>query len=158
LEETVRILLAPVVEELGVDLLDVQISGGHWQKYLKIVIDQAGGVSSTTLEGLSRALSLQLDAEDLFKGSFRLEVSSPGFDWPLRSSGDFLRHKGAWLKVVFVDGRVLEGKNLGPSTTGFFVQDEQGTTHDVTMIEVAKAIRGIAGNGSMAKKRNKKRS
>jgi len=158
LEKVVRSLLAPIVAELGVDILDVYIGGGHQRKYLKIVVDRTGGVDSGILESLSRALSLQLDAEDLIRGSYQLEVSSPGFDWPLRTPDDFLRYQGEWLKVSFLDGTNLEGRNMGPSDAGFLIMDKRDIMHDIAMRDVARSVREINWNGPGAERRNKKRS
>lgn len=158
MEKVVRLLLAPIVAELGVDVLEIYIGGGRQRKYLKIVVDRTGGVDSGILESLSRALSLQLDAEDLIRGSYQLEVSSPGFDWPLRTPEDFLRHQGEWLKVSFLDGTSLEGRNMGPSDAGFLVMDKQDIMHDIAKRDVARSVRAINWNGPGAERRNKKRS
>jgi len=43
-------------------------------------------------------LALQLDAEDLIKSAFRLEVTSPGLDWPLQSEADSVVIRMSGLK------------------------------------------------------------
>jgi len=151
-------LLAPIAAENDVDVLEIHIGGGgHRSTYLKIIVDRAGGVDSSILERLSRALSLQLDAEDLIQGSYRLEVTSPGLDWPLQRPEDFLRHQGEWLKVSLRDGTSLEGRNLGPSDAGFLIRDKAGMTHDIGMRDLARCVRGINWSDSATKKQNKKR-
>lgn len=113
LEERIAQLVRPVAAEVGVELLAVQLHGGRRSGRVRIVVDRAGGVTTDELERISRALSLLLDVEDPFDGPYRLEVTSPGLDWPLTTPADFSRYAGAWLAVVTRDGRRIEGRNLG---------------------------------------------
>ncbi len=143
MEARIAELLAPIAEELGLDVLKVSLGGGHHQQLLKVVVDAGGGVPFEMLTRASRALSLQLDAADLIQGRYRLEVTSPGLDWPLTTEADFRRHEGELLKVVFVDGTTLTGKNLGPSEHGVHLELEDGSERDVVMAEVARIVRNI---------------
>lgn len=143
MEAQIAELLAPIAEELGLDVLKVSLGGGHRQQLLKVVVDAAGGVPFEMLTRVSRALSLQLDAADLIQGRYRLEVTSPGLDWPLTSQADFRRHEGELLKVVFADGKTLTGENLGPCEKGVRLGLENGSERDVALSEVARIVRGI---------------
>ncbi len=115
MESVIASLLQPITDELNVDILKVSLGGGGRSQLVRVVVDCAGGIDSDGLERISRGLALQLDAEDLIKGAYRLEVTSPGLDWPLQSEADFNRYKGEWVRVSFEDGRSLEGRNLGPA-------------------------------------------
>ena len=136
-------MLAPIAGELGLDVLKVSLGGGHHQQLLKIVVDKAGGVPFDLLARVSRGISLQLDAEDLIDGRYRLEVTSPGLDWPLQSEADFRRHQGELLKVVFHDGASLTGENLGPSGNGVRIGLEDGSERLVDGEEAARIVRAI---------------
>jgi len=136
-------LLAPIAEELGVDVLKVSLGGGHHQQMLRVVVDAAGGVPFDSIERISRALSLQLDAEDLIPKRYRLEVTSPGLDWPLESETDFRRHQGEMLKVLFTDGSTLVGENLGLDENGLRLRLEKGGEKLVVPGEVTRIVRTI---------------
>jgi len=151
-EAVIESLLQPITDELGVEILNVSLGGGGRSQKLRVVVDRAGGIDSTGLERISRGLALQLDAEDLIKGAFHLEVTSPGLDWPLQNEADFRRYQGEWLKVFFMDGSSQEGRNLGPveSDQGvrFLLQIEAQKSRDhrqlvVDMDEVSKVVRAI---------------
>jgi len=148
LETKIELLLKPITDELGVDIIKITIGGGHTPA-LRVIVDKAGGVDSGALERISRGLALQLDVEDPIKSAFRLEVSTPGLDWPLTTPADFERHCGEWLKVMFVHGESLEGRNLGPAgDDDFTLQVDGGKKNDdrqllVKMSEVQKVIRAI---------------
>ena len=114
MESEIESLLQPIADELGVEVLKVSLGGGGRRQTLKVVVDKAGGVSADSLTRISRGLALQLDAEDLIKGAYQLEVTSPGLDWPLQSEADFIRYQGEWIKVSFIEGTSWEGRNLGP--------------------------------------------
>jgi len=151
-EAVIESLLQPIADELGVEILKISLGSGGRSQMLRVVVDRAGGIDSTGLERISRGLALQLDAEDLIKGAFHLEVTSPGLDWPLQNEADFRRHQGEWLKVFFMDGSSQEGRNLGPAESEngvfFVLQVEARKNRDnrqmmIGMDEVSKVVRAI---------------
>ncbi|MDX8392134.1 MAG: ribosome assembly cofactor RimP [Mariprofundaceae bacterium] len=142
MEERIAGLLAPIAEEVDVDILQVRLGGGV-QPLLKVVVDKAGGVPFDVLERISRALSLQLDAEDLIVDRYRLEVTSPGFDWPLVSAADFRRYQGERLKVLFAESPALTGKNIGPSEHGVHLLLDDGSEHDIDIDTTVKIVRVV---------------
>lgn len=143
LEERIRELLEPIACELGVDVLKISLGGGGHSQMLRVIVDRSGGVECGDLERISRALSLQLDAEDMIAGRYRLEVSSPGLDWPLATPEDFRRHAGERLRAQFVEGDSLEGENLGPVEGGVRIVDDAGGEHDILMHDVTKVVRAV---------------
>lgn len=152
MDSQIRALLEPITEELGVDILKVSLGGGGRNPLLKVVVDRAEGVNSEVLERISRGLALQLDAEDLVSSAYRLEVTSPGLDWPLETVADFKRYQGEWLKVSFVEGTTQEGRNLGPveaeGDVKFTLLIEAKKSRDnreevISMAEVNKVVRAI---------------
>jgi len=152
LESVIQSLLQPITDELGVEILKISLGGGGRSQLLKVVVDRAGGIGSGDLERISRGLALQLDAEDLIKSAFRLEVTSPGLDWPLQSAADFSRYQDEWVKVFFMDGTTQEGRNLGPVESGkgvsFSLRVEAKKARDnhedvIVMTDVQKVVRAI---------------
>jgi len=163
LEAVIESLLQPIADELGIDILKISLGSGGHSQLLRVVVDRIGGIDSDGLERISRGLALQLDAEDLIKGAFRLEVTSPGLDWPLQNEADFNRYQGEWVKVFFMDGSSQEGKNLGPakSDNGFafalLIEARKSRDHReavIHMAEVSKVVRAI--NWKEVSRKNKK--
>ncbi|MDQ6986822.1 MAG: ribosome assembly cofactor RimP [Mariprofundaceae bacterium] len=142
MEDRIVELLTPIVEEVDVDILKVSLGGGR-RPLLKVVLDAAGGVPFDVLERISRALSLQLDAEDLVASCYQLEVTSPGFDWPLSSAADFRRHRGERLKALFAEAPTLMGENLGPCDNGVRLLLDDGNEKDIDMDSVLKIVRVV---------------
>jgi len=156
LESEIESLLLPITDELGLDVLKVSLGGGGRSQLLKVVVDQTGGVGADALARVSRGLALQMDAEDLIKGAYRLEVTSPGLDWPLQTEADFRRYQNEWIKVSFLEGTSWEGRNLGPvqveddsrADVRFRLLIEAKKTRDnreevISMKEVQKVVRAI---------------
>ncbi len=156
IEDRIRDMLTLIAGKMNVDVLKVSLGGGGHQQLLRVIIDQAGGVPFDGLERISRALSLQLDAEDLIQGHYRLEVSSPGLDWPLRKEADFRRHAGEMLQVCFEGRSDLTGENLGPCSGGVRIRDAQGNAHEIVLREVVKIIRAVEWGRTRKKKREEK--
>ena len=107
--ENIGHILAPILEEDCLELIDIEFrpSGKRW--LLRIYIDKDGGVTISDCEKVNRELSRSLDVEDVIDHQYVLEVSSPGLTRPLKSVNDFKRCKGKQCKIV--TSKPLEGRN-----------------------------------------------
>lgn len=116
-------LLEPVVAGLGYELLEVEWASAGRSSLVRAYIDRTdgGGVGLDDCERASRAIGAVLDAEDPIGHEFRLEVSSPGFDRPLRTAAHFERFAGSEARIelaVPVEGRRRFRGRLGPVAGG----------------------------------------
>ena len=117
-------LAAPIAEEAGCSLWDVEYVREAGQWFLRVYIDKEGGVSIDDCEAVSRPLSDALDEADPIEGSYVLEVSSAGADRPLKKPEHFRQFLGAEVDVRLyrpLDGRkdhvgVLAGYDNGDVT------------------------------------------
>ena len=82
-------LAAPIVEELGLTLWDVEFVKEGGQQYLRLLLDKEGGVSIDDCEAVSRAMDPILDREDPVPGGYIFEVSSAGAERALKRPSDF---------------------------------------------------------------------
>ena len=111
-------LLRPSLEHLGFELVDVQWSGQGKGAVLRLVIDRPGGVTLDDCERASNTASAVLDAYDPIDSTYRLEVSSPGAERPLRSRDDWRAALGRRVNVRLRQDEseaVLEGRLVGLS-------------------------------------------
>ena len=92
-------LAAPIAEEQGCTLWDVEYvkEAGTW--ILRVYIDKEGGVSINDCEAVSRPLSDKLDEVDPIEGSYTLEVSSAGADRVLKKPEHFTAFMGSEVDV-----------------------------------------------------------
>lgn len=95
-------LASRTAEDEGLELVGIDL-GRAKKMMLRVVIDKEGGVTVGDCEKMSRGLEALLDVEDLIKGPYMLEVSSPGIDRPLKTQRDFEKSLGKLARVVTVD-------------------------------------------------------
>ena len=102
--------LEPVIAAAGFELLELEFSPASRRALLRIFIDRTDGgqVTLDDCERASRATSAYLDATDPIERAYELEVSSPGFDRPLRKREHFERFLGSEARVEL--GAPLEGR------------------------------------------------
>lgn len=91
----VRALAERVAAEHDAYVVDVGVHGGN----VDVFVDTDDGIGVDALAAFSRALGALLEAEDLFPGRYRLNVSSPGATRPLVLPRQFARHVGRPMRV-----------------------------------------------------------
>ena len=98
-EERAEALLAPIVEQFGFELVDVEYvkEGTAW--YLRGYIDKEGGITVNDCADVSRLFNEKLDAEDFIEDSYIMEISSPGLGRPLKKEKDYARSMGKNLEL-----------------------------------------------------------
>lgn len=97
--EKVEAIVTPYLKEMSLELVDVEfiLDGGFW--YLRIFIENLlGEISIEDCSILSGKIDEEID--ELIEERFFLEVSSPGIERPLKKIDDFVRFKGADIKVL----------------------------------------------------------
>ena len=93
--DRVRALVEPVCADLGLDLVDVEHSGG----VVRITVDRDGGVDMEAIGLVTRETSRLLDHHDPVPGRYTLEVSSPGLERTLRTPAHFAKAIGGVVRV-----------------------------------------------------------
>jgi ribosome maturation factor RimP len=120
-------VIEPEANALGLDLVRVKMIGaeaGEGEPALQVMAEDpaTGQLLIEQCAELSRRISDRIDAleeagEELIRGAYRLEVSSPGIDRPLTRLKDFAQWAGHEAKVSLtekVDGlRDLRGDLAG---------------------------------------------
>ncbi|HAK88767.1 MAG: hypothetical protein A2077_00415 [Nitrospirae bacterium GWC2_46_6] len=96
-------LAEQTAEDEGFELVSVDMIGSGRKATLRIAIDKEGGVTIGDCERMSRRLEALLDVEDPIKGSYMLEVSSPGLDRPLIKQADFEKNIEKLARVVVTE-------------------------------------------------------
>jgi ribosome maturation factor RimP len=98
-EERIKEIAKKVSDNLGFELVHAQIAGVKHNPTVRVFIDKPGGVTIEDCSTASRAIEVQLDADDFIPTSYVLEVSSPGLERELFSIEDFTRFTGRQAKV-----------------------------------------------------------
>src|SRR4051794_2033730 len=87
--EVVEELAQPIIQELGLELVEIEFvkEGKNW--FLRVYIDKENGVDIEDCGIVSERLSEKLDELDPITHNYFLEVSSPGAERPLKKKQDF---------------------------------------------------------------------
>jgi ribosome maturation factor RimP len=75
-----------------------------------VLVDADQGMTIAACAKLSRALSGELETNELLEEAYTLEVSSPGLDYPLTEKRQYLKNQGRLLKVYLQTGEEILGK------------------------------------------------
>lgn len=135
-------LADPMAEALGLTVWGIEMLGGQKRSVLRIYLEAEGGVTVDQCARFSRDLSVVLDVEDVVRGSYYLEVSSPGLDRPFFSTEQMRGHEGSQVQVALrepVDGRRKYSGVLVAVTGDGLSVDEDGTVVDVRWADVKRA-------------------
>ena len=100
-------LIAPVAEELGYFLWDVEFVKEGSRHILRVTIDSEEGINIDDCEKMHRAIDPVLDEADPIENAYYLEVSSPGIERELRTTEHILACIGETVEVKLyapVDG------------------------------------------------------
>lgn len=93
--DAVTELVKPIVEGLGMELVEVLFAKTKEGDALTVFIDKEGGVSLNDCEAVHNAIDAPLDDLDPTDGKpYTLNVSSPGLDRPFKTDRDFAKHIG----------------------------------------------------------------
>ena len=98
-EQKAEVLVAPIVEKYGFELVDVEYVKEGVNFYLRAYVDKPGGITVDDCETVSREFSDKLDEADFIDEAYIMEVSSPGLGRPLKKEKDFRRSMGEEVEI-----------------------------------------------------------
>ena len=141
-------LLEPQVEGLGLELVELEFAAHRGGGLLRLYIDRPGstietGVTVEECETVSRHVSALLDEKDPVRSAYTLEVSSPGWDRPLRLLRHFVAAVGERIKLELAvprnGRRRYTGRLEAVDDGGRLRLNVDGTEVEIGFAEVAKA-------------------
>ncbi len=141
--EKLRELIEPILEANAVDLVDLEVRGSKRNLLLRIFVDVPGGISINECVRLSREFEDAIEMENLIPGAYRLEVSSPGIDRPLKTVRDFQRNIGRLVEIQVYEEDQLQkfrGDILQAEDASIKIQQENGDVIDIPIDRIHKAL------------------
>jgi ribosome maturation factor RimP len=99
LVEKIREVAQSLCQAENFELVHLEVVSFNQEKIVRFFLDKPGGITLEDCVHASWQLGDLIDVyiEDI--GKYRLEVSSPGPNRPLKKKEDFLRFKGARVKI-----------------------------------------------------------
>jgi ribosome maturation factor RimP len=106
-------LVKPVLEELGLELLEIKCGQMRKGIRIQVIVDRVGGVTLKECTVACKKLNYLLDRGDETTHEISMEVSSPGLDRPLETTDDFRRNINRYIKVFFTNEKGLKKEISG---------------------------------------------
>ena len=134
-------IAAPLAEELGYFLWDVEYVKEGADMYLRITIDSEDGINIDDCEKMHRAIDPLLDEADPIEEAYHLEISSPGIERDLKTDLHITACEGWDVEVRLyapIDGaKSYLGVLQGLDEEGNVVLDCNGTERKFTRASIA---------------------
>ena len=111
-------------------VVDVKLTGKKGYEKVVVLVDGDKGISIDVCAKITRSLSDELDELNMFEGSYTLEVSSPGVDYPLKSERQYLKNLGRSLNIDLVSGDNVKGNLIDTESSGITVEIDKGKKLD----------------------------
>ena len=122
--DAVTELVKPIVEGLGMELVEVLFAKTKEGDALTVFIDKEGGVSLNDCEAVHNAIDAPLDDLDPTDGKpYTLNVSSPGLDRPFKTDRDFAKHIGFKVETSLFAPIAGVGKKFVATLAAYDPQD-----------------------------------
>jgi len=127
----------------GAHVIDLSVRGDRQVRVIEVFVDAEVGVTTELCSTISRDVVHDLDQSGLIRERYRLEVSSPGIERPLKFSWQYPKHIGR--KVAFrvrqengVESRL--GTLVGIDEDGITLEgDPAGTTVQLRFDSIVEA-------------------
>lgn len=119
IEHQLTTVVEPLLNDAGFDLVQLSLQGEGRGRVLQILAEdpKTFTIDLEACVSLSRTIGTHLEVEDILKGAYRLEISSPGIDRPLVRVRDYERYQGFEAKIETIEPingqRRYHGKILG---------------------------------------------
>ena len=105
--------IAETAEKHGCLLVDVTFRGSNNNPVVEVFVDNEDGVTIELCSDISREINEIIETEELLAANFRLDVSSPGVDRPLKFLQQYKKHLNRNFEVTYIIGeekKKIKGK------------------------------------------------
>ena len=148
LRQMIEELMAPFMQELNIELVELNIKRRNKTVVVDIIADRShGGITIDECVALNKRLAEKVELENLIPDDYVIEVCSPGLDRPLKSYKDFLKVLGR--KVRFHLSEPVEEKieHIGIVTqveSDRVVVQTKRKTFSISLEKINKALQVIS--------------
>jgi ribosome maturation factor RimP len=123
-KEDISAAVTPALSALGFYLEDVTITSAGRRSMLTIIVDGDTHLSLDQVTSATKAIGEIVEGlQSLGDTPFTLEVTSPGLDRPLTKPRHWRKNIDRLVKVVSLDGSVVNGRIKSPTETDVLIDD-----------------------------------
>lgn len=128
-EDQLKKIVSDICSDMGLYLVDLEVKGDKNNPMYMVYADTDDGVTLGECEKLSRAIQDEIDFNDEFPVKYRLDVSSPGLDRPLKEDFQFKKNinKNLEVKISHEDSvKKLVGTLKSYDSDALSLEDNKG--------------------------------
>jgi ribosome maturation factor RimP len=117
-----------IVSSAGCLLIDVNFRGDNRFRIIEVFIDNEKGITTDDCSSVSKALNETIQLENLVNSNYRLDVSSPGVERPLKYLLQYSKHINRKLEIDYTENaeiKKITGKLVRIEGEDFFLQEKQ---------------------------------
>lgn len=133
-----------IAEKLNFFVIDINFRGDNRKKIIEVFVDAEKNIDADNLAEISREINSVLEEQDIIQQAYRLDVSTPGVDRPLKFLKQFPKHINRNFEVTYKAGdeaRTITGKLLSVEREELiFLSDKKEVLIEFKNITTAKVI------------------
>ena len=125
-------------------MIDINFRGDNRKKIIEVFVDAEKNIDADNLAEISREINAILEEQDSIQQAYRLDVSTPGVDRPLKFLKQFPKHMNRNFEVTYKTGdetKTITGKLLSVEREELtFLSDKKELLIEFNNITTAKVI------------------
>jgi len=107
LTEKVQAIVEEVIVGSPMYVVEVAVRGRQGSRVVEVFLESDDTLDIGLLANVSREVGFVLEMDDVIKGKYHLNVSSPGADRPLRLPRQYQKNLGRKLSIRFREGEEI---------------------------------------------------
>ena len=108
LDENIKEIVSKIVERNGFFLIDLILRGTEHKRVIEVFIDGEKDISAEDCATVSREIESQLKDLLAKHPDFRLDVSSPGIDRPVKFLRQYIKHVNRKFDISYRSGEEIK--------------------------------------------------
>ena len=133
-----------IAEKLNFFVIDIIFRGDNRKKIIEVFVDAEKNIDADNLAEISREINSVIEDQDIIQQAYRLDVSTPGVDRPLKFLKQFPKHINRNFEVTYKTGNetnTITGKLLSVESEELtFLSDKREVLIEFKNITTAKVI------------------
>jgi ribosome maturation factor RimP len=134
-----------IVEKNGFFLIDFITRGNDRNKIIEVYIDGEVNVTAEDCASVSREIGELIDSQGLISSSYRLDVSSPGVDRPIKFLKQYNKHLNRKFEISYSKGedtKKMTGKliRIDGEDLVFYVSKNEELVVNFNSIKKSKVV------------------
>ena len=133
-----------IAEKLNFFVIDITFRYDNRKKIIEVFVDAEKNIDADNLAEISREINSVIEDQDIIQQAYRLDVSTPGVDRPLKFLKQFPKHINRNFEVTYKtedETRTITGKLLSVEREELiFLSDKKEVLIEFKNITTAKVI------------------